>query len=135
MTPLSYTSTAGFPELRMSRVIDAEFDTAAARLFRWGVQRSGLFRVHPTQEIVETGAEVALGVGPWTFRCRVVDAFSEPNRCGFTYGTLPGHVERGEEAFTLQRLQDGRVFSLLTPNLSPPAFPAYAQSSTCRGVL
>ena len=52
MTPLSYTSTAGFPELRMSRAIDADFETAADRLFRWGVQRSGLCRVHPTQEIV-----------------------------------------------------------------------------------
>ena len=60
--PLSYTSTAGFPELHMSRVINADFDTAADRLFRWGVQRSGLFRVHPTHEVVETGAEVALSL-------------------------------------------------------------------------
>ena len=123
MTPLSYASTAGFPELRMSRAIDADFETAADRLFRWGVQRSGLFRVHPTQEIVETGAEVALGFGPWTFRCRVIDAFSEPNRCGFTYGTLPGHVERGEETFTLERLQDGRVLFLIDAKSQPARFP------------
>ena len=97
----------------MSRIINAEFDTAAARLFRWGVQRSGLFRVRPTHEVVETGAEVALGFGPWTFHCRVVDTFSTPSRCGFTYGTLSGHVERGEESFTLERLQDGRVLFLV----------------------
>ena len=95
MTPLSYTSTDGFPELHMSRVITADFETAAEKLFRWGVQRSGLFRVRPTHEVVETGAEVALGFGPWTFRCRVIDAFSEPNRCGFTYGTLPGPRRTG----------------------------------------
>ena len=95
MTPLSYTSTDGFPELHMSRIINADFETTASRLFRWGVQRSGLFRVRPTHEVVETGAEVALSFGPWTFRCRVVDTFSAPSRCGFTYGTLPGHVERG----------------------------------------
>ncbi|WP_297666274.1 DUF1990 domain-containing protein [uncultured Corynebacterium sp.] len=113
MTPLSYTSTDGFPELHMSRIINADFETTASRLFRWGVQRSGLFRVRPTHEVVETGAEVALSFGPWTFRCRVVDTFSAPSRCGFTYGTLPGHVERGEETFTLERLQDGRVLFLV----------------------
>lgn len=107
----------------MSRIINAEFDTAAARLFRWGVQRSGLFRVRPTHEVVETGAEVALGFGPWTFHCRVVDTFSTPSRCGFTYGTLPGHVERGEESFTLERLQDGRVLFLVDAKSQPARFP------------
>ena len=43
MTPPSYTSTDGFPELHMSRIINADFETTASRLFRWGVQRSGLF--------------------------------------------------------------------------------------------
>lgn len=133
--PLSYTSTVGFPELNMARVINADLDTAADRLFRWGVQRSGLFRVHPTHEVVELNAEVALGFGPWTFRCRVVDVFAEPGRCSFTYGTLPGHLERGEETFTLERLHDGRVLFLLTPNLSPLASPLYVDLSTYLGVL
>lgn len=122
--PLSYTSTVGFPELNMARVINADFDTAADRLFRWGVQRSGLFRVHPTHEVVELNAEVALGFGPWTFRCRVVDVFAEPGRCGFTYGTLPGHLERGEETFTLERLHDGRVLFLVDAKSQPARFPA-----------
>lgn len=122
--PLSYTSTVGFPELHMSRVISADFDTAATRLFRWGVQRSGLFRVHPTHEVVELNAEVALGFGPWTFHCRVVDVFAEPGRCGFTYGTLPGHLERGEETFTLERLHDGRVLFLVDAKSQPARFPA-----------
>jgi uncharacterized protein (UPF0548 family) len=28
---------------------------------------------------------------------------------GFAYGTLPGHPERGEEAFLVQLLEDGAV--------------------------
>nr|WP_288794390.1 DUF1990 domain-containing protein [uncultured Corynebacterium sp.] len=109
----------------MSRVIDADFDAAARRLFRWSVQRSGLFRVRPTHEVVELGAEVTLGLGPWNFRCRVVDVFYEDGRCGFTYGTLPGHLERGEETFTLERLRDGRTLFLIDGRLRAlPPLPA-----------
>ena len=107
LEPLSYSSTEGFPQLHMSRVIDADFDAAADKLFRWGLQCSGLFRVRATHDVVEEGTEVRLGLGPWEFRCRVVNVFREPGRCGFTYGTLPGHIERGEETFTLERLRDG----------------------------
>ena len=117
--PLSYSSTAGFPQLHMSRVIDADFDTAADKLFSWGLQRSGLFRVKPSHDIVEEGAEVSLGLGPWEFHCRVVDVFHEEGRCGFTYGTLPGHIERGEETFTLELLRDGRTLLLVDASSQP----------------
>lgn len=117
--PLSYSSTAGFPQLHMSRVIDADFDTAADKLFSWGLQRSGLFRVKPSHDIVEEGAEVSLGLGPWEFHCRVVDVFHEEGRCGFTYGTLPGRIERGEETFTLERLRDGRTLLLVDASSQP----------------
>ena len=117
--PLSYSSTAGFPQLHMSRLIDADFDTAADKLFSWGLQRSGLFRVKPSHDIVEEGAEVSLGLGPWEFHCRVVDVFHEEGRCGFTYGTLPGHIERGEETFTLERLRDGRTLLLVDASSQP----------------
>lgn len=33
----------------------------------------------------------------------------EPNEVGFAYGTLPGHPECGEAAFTLMRGDDGQV--------------------------
>ncbi|MGV0331915.1 DUF1990 family protein [Corynebacterium macginleyi] len=86
--PLSYTDTAGFPRLHMSRVINTDFDTAAHRLFRWDIQRSGLFRVRPTHPVVQEGAEVTMSLGPFHFRCRVVKTFTDEGRCGFTYGTL-----------------------------------------------
>ena len=119
LEPLSYSSTEGFPQLHMSRIIDADFDAAADKLFRWGLQRSGLFRVRATHDVVEEGAEVSLGLGPWEFRCRVVNVFREEGRCGFTYGTLPGHIERGEETFTLERLRDGRTLLLVDASSQP----------------
>lgn len=120
--PLSYSSTEGFPQLHMSRVIDTDFDAATDKLFRWGLQRSGIFRVRATHDVVEEGAEVSMGFGPWEFRCRVVDVFHEEGRCGFTYGTLPGHIERGEETFTLERLRDGHTLLLVDASSQPARF-------------
>ena len=39
----------------------------------------------------------------WTSPCRIVYLVDEPDRRGFAYGTLPGHVERGEELFAVER--------------------------------
>lgn len=38
--------------------------------------------------------------------CRVVDIVDEPDRFGFTYGTLSVHPEQGEESFTVVRSSD-----------------------------
>ena len=52
---------------------------------------------------------LALGPVKVGFRCRVVDVFDEPRRKGFSYGTLRGHPEAGEEAFTLVWNEDDSV--------------------------
>ncbi len=39
----------------------------------------------------------------WTSPCRIVYVIDEPHRYGFAYGTLPGHVESGEELFLVER--------------------------------
>jgi uncharacterized protein (UPF0548 family) len=41
--------------------------------------------------------------------CRVVYVTNEPDRFGFAYGTLPGHPERGEEAFHVAKDDSGTV--------------------------
>lgn len=41
--------------------------------------------------------------------CRVVYVVDEPGRFGFGYGTLPGHPEKGEEAFVVETDGDGSV--------------------------
>jgi uncharacterized protein (UPF0548 family) len=43
-----------------------------------------------------------------------VHVIDEPTRQGFAYGTLPGHPERGEEAFVLDRHGDGSVSFTVT---------------------
>ncbi len=45
---------------------------------------------------------------------RVVRAVDEPRRCGFAYGTLPGHPERGEEAFFVEHHDDDTVSFTIT---------------------
>jgi uncharacterized protein (UPF0548 family) len=44
---------------------------------------------------------------------RVVYVVDEPTRRGFAYGTLPGHPEDGEEAFIVERGDDGSVWLVL----------------------
>ncbi len=41
--------------------------------------------------------------------CRVIATDDEPDRFGFTYGTLSEHPARGEERFTVIRRADGEV--------------------------
>lgn len=45
----------------------------------------------------------------WLNSCRLVYVIDEPDRFGFAYGTLPGHVECGEELFAVERTAEGRV--------------------------
>jgi uncharacterized protein (UPF0548 family) len=88
-----------------------DFETAAAELFRWQVQRRAGLHVRASSPVVEPGAEVVLGFPllPVRAPCRVVRVVDEPDRRGFAYGTLPGHPESGEESFVLDRLEGGRV--------------------------
>jgi len=67
--------------------------------------------------VPQNGNVVALAIrtfGLWSLSaCRVVEAFDEsgPTRCfGFAYGTLPTHVESGEERFAVEMDQQGRVW-------------------------
>jgi uncharacterized protein (UPF0548 family) len=86
------------------------FDLARAELFAWQVQcRAGL-QVLASSDHVETDAvvDLLLGIGRLSLvaPCRVVYVIDEPGRCGFAYGTLPGHPESGEEAFVLTTRAD-----------------------------
>jgi uncharacterized protein (UPF0548 family) len=57
---------------------------------------------------------IPLGPARFTAPARVVYVVSEPNRVGFAYGTLPGHPEDGEEAFVVDRKDDGSVWITIT---------------------
>ncbi len=74
--------------------------------------------------LVRAGDTAWLGIRFWPMRfrfpARVVYVVDEPNRRGFAYGTLPGHAEKGEEAFIVDRTDDGSVF-LTIRAISRPA--------------
>lgn len=65
-------------------------------------------------EMIAPGDTALLGIpfGPFrvTAPARVVYVIDEPNRKGFAYGTISGHPEKGEEAFIVDRTDDGSVW-------------------------
>lgn len=85
------------------------FRRAAAALRSWQVQAAAGMTVVPDAP-VEDGATFALlfrlPLGYVTAAGRVVYVVDQPDRCGFAYGTLPGHPEQGEEAFAVVRHGD-----------------------------
>ena len=46
----------------------------------------------------------------WTNSARIVYVIDEDRRFGFAYGTLPGHLERGEEQFLVRMDEHDNVF-------------------------
>ena len=67
--------------------------------------------------------------GLWSLNaCRIVDVIEEEEatllrRYGFTFGTLPAHVERGEERFTVEwhRADDSVFYEVFA--FARPAHP------------
>lgn len=45
----------------------------------------------------------------WLNSCRIVYVIDKERQFGFAYGTLPGHVECGEELFLIEMAYDGKV--------------------------
>jgi uncharacterized protein (UPF0548 family) len=64
--------------------------------------RGAGLRVEATSEVAAVGSDVIVHLGPLRAPCRVVYVVDEPDRCGFAYGTLPGHPECGEERFAVR---------------------------------
>jgi uncharacterized protein (UPF0548 family) len=106
----------GYHHVRRGRVVGhgaATLAAAADVLLGWDVHRRAGLRMDPDTPRVTAGTTVrqTLALGPLRLvaPCRVLAVVDEPRRRGFTYGTLPGHPERGEERFELRLLDDGTV--------------------------
>jgi uncharacterized protein (UPF0548 family) len=86
------------------------FDRAADGLRAWQAHLGAGVDVYPRNAPLAVGTNVIVTAraGPVyaSAPCRVVYVIDEPNRFGFAYGTLPGHPERGEEAFIIERAAD-----------------------------
>ncbi|MDR6216463.1 DUF1990 domain-containing protein [Deinococcus soli (ex Cha et al. 2016)] len=105
------------------------FRRAAAALRRWDTHRSWWLRVYPADEPPTPGQTVVIQVQAGRFSplalafCdRVTDVIDEPRRQGFTYATLPGHPERGAEAFLIEWHADDRV-TFTVRAVSQPGWP------------
>jgi uncharacterized protein (UPF0548 family) len=107
---------AGYHHVRREVAVGsgrAAFERAADALFSWRMHRDAGLTVTGTAEPPAPGTVVVLraGLGPFQLAipCRVIYTVDEADRRGFAYGTLPGHPERGEEAFMIVMAATGMV--------------------------
>ena len=110
---------AGFSMLRRSRTLQRrDFDAAVVDLMSWRMQSGAGLRVEASDIPLQVDTVVLLRLGfgllSLAIPCRVVAVIDEPHRRGFSYGTLPGHPESGEEEFVLELSDDGRIEATIT---------------------
>ncbi|MYS23818.1 Uncharacterized protein, UPF0548 family [Streptomyces sp. DvalAA-14] len=94
------------------------FDAAGRQVLTWRMHRALGVRLTASAQQAAPGVRVRMllgrgSVGP-VAPCEVVWAVADQNRIGFGYGTLPGHPERGEEAFLVELAPDGAVWFTVT---------------------
>ena len=102
-------------------------DTAFARcrqaIKMWQGHRYVGATLAPATPEIAVGVDVivCLQIGPMfvVAPCRIVVVTDEADVFGFSYGTLPGHPERGEEAFHARRTEGGEVTSRSRPSPVP----------------
>jgi uncharacterized protein (UPF0548 family) len=93
---------------------EATYQRAVEALKKWRQFELGWVVIVPRGVRVEVGATVAVkarAFGTWSLNAtRVVYTIEESRRFGFAYGTLPDHVEKGEERFLVEWLADDSVW-------------------------
>ena len=93
---------------------EAIFHGAVEALKKWRHFELGWVAIVPRGVVVKVGATVAVkarAFGTWSLNAtRVVYTIDESRRFGFAYGTLPGHIEKGEERFLVEWLADDTVW-------------------------
>ena len=92
----------------------ADFERAKMAIRAWQMFPRAWTRILPENALLVPGTVVAMyarfmGIW-WRNACRIVYAIDTPDRFGFAYGTLPGHVECGEELFQVGIDPDGTVW-------------------------
>ena len=126
--PLSYDEVGasrgaippGYPinHRRIQLGIGAEvYARAKDALQNWTMYQLEWTRLYPARVPIIARAVVCVVVNHrfcWSLNpCRivyVVEEDEEIERCGFAFGTLPGHSEEGEERFTVERRDDDSVW-------------------------
>ncbi|HEY6806281.1 MAG TPA: DUF1990 domain-containing protein [Pyrinomonadaceae bacterium] len=94
------------------------FNRAVAALKQWRQFDLGWVSLVPEGVPIEVGTTVAVkarAFGSCSLNAtRIVYVIDEPRRFGFAYGTLPDHVECGEERFLIEwRDDDSVIFDIV----------------------
>ena len=93
---------------------EAVYKKGVDALKNWRHFDLGWVTIVPRGVAVEVGATVAVkarAFGTWSLNAsRVVYTIDESRRFGFAYGTLPDHVECGEERFLIESRSDDSVW-------------------------
>jgi uncharacterized protein (UPF0548 family) len=90
---------------------EAAFRTAGTALRDWSMHRRLPVGISATAPRAEVGARVTVRLaGVLRAPCEVVWVIDDATRCGWAYGTLPGHPECGEESFVVSRDAGGDVW-------------------------
>jgi uncharacterized protein (UPF0548 family) len=103
----------------------ATFEKAKEAIKNWKAYALGWTKIHPNIQ-PEQGKTFCVEVNHFGFyslsSLRIVYIVDEPKRFAFAIGTLPGHVEKGEERFMVEWLEDDSVhYDLLA--FSKPQHP------------
>ncbi len=93
-------------EARVVGIGEKSFQRASANLLEFRAHRYAGVRVRRDSADPDV---VWLRVGPTLSPCRILHMERAPRRTVLVYGTLPGHVECGEEAFLIEHRADGSV--------------------------
>jgi len=84
----------------------ATFEQAKIALQQWEMFNLGWVQLCWPAAALAPGTGVAVlahALGLWSLNaCRIVYVVNEADRYGFAYGTLPDHLERGEERFMVE---------------------------------
>jgi uncharacterized protein (UPF0548 family) len=108
--PKRFKETGGSVVLGYGRSV---FDAATQNIKQWRVHEQAGLHVIPRGAEVRESSDVILLmnllIGYVTVSCRVVSMTHSNDQWGFDYGTLPHHVERGEELFSVALATDDSV--------------------------
>jgi uncharacterized protein (UPF0548 family) len=114
LTPPGYDFDHNRAQLGLGQVV---FEAACEALRRWRHFPAPLAFAEPADTPLAAGNVVAVlarAFGVWWLNAArivyVVEETGTPRRFGFAYGTLPGHVEEGEERFLVEWHADDTVW-------------------------
>lgn len=107
---------------------DSVWEAAKSAIQAWKMFPGGWACIWPETTPIRVGEVVAMHakvMGLWWMNsCRIVYVIDLPDKFGFAYGTLPGHVECGEELFMVERTTDGSVRYVIKAFSKPRFWPA-----------